>query len=229
MLLTEGIALVLNVKGSLLERISRSTEAEIVRSLDAQHVVATPKLGRCEAIYVRTFPPSDTGARKGKTLLFLEGCARPELGCTLLLRGGSENELKRAKRVVKWLMFSTHAWRSELAFLMDIHAWPPPPTGEEDTLFPESDKSNEENETQTIPTIRATCPSRSQSESVSDHSDPLRAAADAEDQGVALPPPTPTSITETCQDRHRFRQALEGAILSTSPYIRVNNYYQFTK
>lgn len=166
------------------------------------------------------------GGRRGKTLLFLEGCARPELGCTLLLRGGSENELARAKRVVSWLMFSAHAWRSELAFLMDIHAWPPPTAKEDDDpFFPKSDAKEEtrsDNETTTlsIPILRTSC----QAESVRDHSDPLRAAADAEAEGLVPvpPPPEPASVSEPFQDRRRFRQALEGAVLTTSPYIRVS-------
>lgn len=56
--LTElGITLVLNVKFSVLERIARCTNADIVTSVDAY--VGKPQLGSCAAFYTKNFSLKD--------------------------------------------------------------------------------------------------------------------------------------------------------------------------
>lgn len=64
-----------------------------------------------------------TGATK--TLMFLEGCSSPHLGCTILLRGAPVSELAKLKRVTSWLIFACYNWRLEQSFLMDEFANPP--------------------------------------------------------------------------------------------------------
>lgn len=64
-----------------------------------------------------------TGATK--TLMFLEGCSSPHLGCTVLLRGAPVSELAKLKRVTSWLIFACYNWRLEQSFLMDEFANPP--------------------------------------------------------------------------------------------------------
>lgn len=64
-----------------------------------------------------------------KTLMFLEGCSSQHLGCTVLLRGSTNSELAKLKRVVSRLVFTQFSWRLENSFLMDEFALPPsPPT-----------------------------------------------------------------------------------------------------
>lgn len=64
-----------------------------------------------------------------KTLMFLEGCSSQHLGCTVLLRGTTNSELAKLKRVVSRLVFTQFSWRLENSFLMDEFALPPsPPT-----------------------------------------------------------------------------------------------------
>jgi 1-phosphatidylinositol-3-phosphate 5-kinase len=70
-----------------------------------------------------------------KTLMFFEGCSSRHLGCTVLLRGTTNSELAKLKRVVSRLVFTQSSWRLEKSFLMDEFALPPsPPT---DSFFEE--------------------------------------------------------------------------------------------
>ncbi|XP_046687146.1 putative 1-phosphatidylinositol 3-phosphate 5-kinase, partial [Homalodisca vitripennis] len=133
-LLRLGISLVLNVKPSVLDRVARMTGADIVKSIDAQ--VGRPQLGTCTSFYVQSFT-TDTGATK--TLMFLEGCMSPHLGCTVLLRGASTAELAKLKRVTGWLIYALYNWRLEFSFLMDEFA--EPPTLGDDNFFQDDDHS----------------------------------------------------------------------------------------
>ncbi|KAL1434106.1 hypothetical protein MTO96_011762 [Rhipicephalus appendiculatus] len=82
-LLQMDVTLAINVKPSVMERVSRCTQSAIVSSIDAQ--LRKPNLGSCQNFFVKTYLlPSN----RFKTLLFFDGCSSA-LGCTILLRGGS--------------------------------------------------------------------------------------------------------------------------------------------
>ncbi|XP_023248602.1 1-phosphatidylinositol 3-phosphate 5-kinase [Copidosoma floridanum] len=116
-----GITLVLNVKLSILERLARCTGASIVDTIDA-HINARYRLGVCKKFYLRNFPSEKTGI---KTLMYFEGCANPHLGATILLRGASQNELRKVKNVASVMIFAAYSCRLEKSFLMDEFAKPP--------------------------------------------------------------------------------------------------------
>ncbi|XP_003403346.2 1-phosphatidylinositol 3-phosphate 5-kinase [Bombus terrestris] len=118
-----GVTLVLNVKLSVLERIARCTGANIVNTIDA-HISARYMLGTCKKFYLRNFSNDKNGI---KTLMYFEGCANPHLGATILLRGGSQTELKKVKNVTSMMIFAAYSWRLEKSFLMDEFARPPSP------------------------------------------------------------------------------------------------------
>lgn len=52
-LLALRVTLVLNVKASVLERVARCTQADIVTSVDAH--IGRPQLGTCKRFYLKTF------------------------------------------------------------------------------------------------------------------------------------------------------------------------------
>lgn len=119
-LLAKNISLVLNIKRPLLERIARCTGAQIVPSIDN---LSTPRLGFCESFHVERFledlgTAGQGGKKLTKTMMFFEGCPRP-LGCTILLRGASGNELKKVKRVVHYGVFAAYHLALETSFLAD--------------------------------------------------------------------------------------------------------------
>lgn len=59
--------------------------------------------------------------------MYFEGCANPHLGATIVLRGGSQSELKKVKNVTSMMIFAAYSWRLEKSFLMDEFAKPPSP------------------------------------------------------------------------------------------------------
>jgi 1-phosphatidylinositol-3-phosphate 5-kinase len=83
-LLAKDISLVLNVKRSLLERISRCTGGQIASSIDN---VTSARLGHCQAFWIErvseTLAPKDLHRKSVKTLMFFDGCPR-RLGCTVM-------------------------------------------------------------------------------------------------------------------------------------------------
>lgn len=119
-LLEAGITLVFHTKTSVMQRISRSTQAEIVHSIDG--LVNKPTLGFCLLFQVKNFqlPNGDT-----KTLLYFDGCAT-HLGCTVTLRGSHSNELKRVKKILQLMNYASYHRQLEVSFIMDEFGLPPP-------------------------------------------------------------------------------------------------------
>lgn len=130
----------MNVKPSVMERVARCTQAEVVSSIDAQ--LTRPTLGMCHNFYTRSYPMP--GKNKQKTLMFFDGCAM-HLGCTIILRGATNAELKRVKRIMYFMVYAVYNWRLERAFLMDEYTLIPPLPSEsfdlEDQVFEEELKS----------------------------------------------------------------------------------------
>ncbi|KAK6122337.1 hypothetical protein DH2020_043957 [Rehmannia glutinosa] len=119
-LLAKEISLVLNVKRPVLERIARCTGAIITPSTDR---ISTARLGHCELFYLEKVledhePVNQFNRRPSKTLMFFEGCPR-RLGCTVLLRGSSNEELKKVKTVVQYAVFAAYHLSLETFFLAD--------------------------------------------------------------------------------------------------------------
>lgn len=113
-----GITLVLNVRPSVMDRVSRCCQADIVPSIDAH--ITRPRLGSCRLFHVETMA---LDSRTTKTFMFFDGC-QPRLGSTLLLRGGTHCELRKVKKVVKFMIFACYNARLERAFLSDEFAIP---------------------------------------------------------------------------------------------------------
>jgi 1-phosphatidylinositol-3-phosphate 5-kinase len=83
-LLAKEISLVLNVKRSLLERISHCTGAQIASSIEN---ISSTRLGQCQTFWIERvieFPsPKMSNKKTPKTLMFFDGCPR-RLGCTVM-------------------------------------------------------------------------------------------------------------------------------------------------
>ncbi|XP_066263826.1 1-phosphatidylinositol 3-phosphate 5-kinase-like isoform X13 [Branchiostoma lanceolatum] len=123
LLLEAGITLVLNVKPEVMDRIARCTQADLIPSIDQ---VAKPTLGFCHRFYLQNHLMH---SGDNKTLMFFEGCAS-HLGCTVVLRGGSDIELKKVKQIMQFMVYMCYHSRLEISFLMDEFAMPP---GQPDT------------------------------------------------------------------------------------------------
>lgn len=107
-----GIAVASNMKPQVIERIARMTEADIVISMDK--LALNLKLGTCDSLDVKTFAYKNVT----KTLMFLTGCDH-RLGCTILIRGGDGDLLRRVKDTVEFMVYALSNLKLETAFYRD--------------------------------------------------------------------------------------------------------------
>ncbi|KAL6839624.1 hypothetical protein ACP4OV_030563 [Aristida adscensionis] len=118
-ILAKDISLVLNVKRSLLERISQCTGAQIASSIEN---ITSARLGRCQTFWIERVTecssPNTSNKKTVKTLMFFDGCPR-RLGCTILLRGKSYEELKKVKLAVQFALFAAYHLSLETSYLAD--------------------------------------------------------------------------------------------------------------
>src|SRR4051794_25847570 len=110
-----GISLVCNLKQVVLRRIARCTQADIVHSIEGQ--IAKPKLGTCGAVRFELLPvasSSSNGSNNGlKTLLFFEDCP-PDLSCAIVVTGAQSIELRRIKKLMKFMIASLYSSKLEM-------------------------------------------------------------------------------------------------------------------
>ncbi|KAI3744404.1 hypothetical protein L1987_57484 [Smallanthus sonchifolius] len=142
-LLAKEISLVSNIKRPLLERIARCTGALVTPSVDK---ITTTRLGQCELFRLEKFAEHHEDAshftkKPSKTLMFFDGCPR-RLGCTVLLKGSCQEELKKVKHVVQYAVFAAYHLSLETSFLADEGATLPKftITPSEVTNFPKPDE-----------------------------------------------------------------------------------------
>uniref|UniRef100_A0A7S3UE36 1-phosphatidylinositol-3-phosphate 5-kinase n=2 Tax=Picocystis salinarum TaxID=88271 RepID=A0A7S3UE36_9CHLO len=115
LLLQNNVALVLNVKLTLLERIARCTGGTIA-SAQELFKVSEGMMGSCAEFRMENI---STGCNGAKTLMHFDGCPEP-LGCTVLLHGKSQASLEAPKKALKLL--SLAAWNAclEESFVSDL-------------------------------------------------------------------------------------------------------------
>ncbi|CAA19436.3 1-phosphatidylinositol-3-phosphate 5-kinase [Caenorhabditis elegans] len=106
-----GIKVAVNVKMSILQRISRATGADIVSNSDSQLV--EQNLGCCPEFQQRNMQQEDG---RIKTLMIFADCQK-ETGCTVLLHGDDLKELVAVKRVVQFLVTIVYSNYLEQSYL----------------------------------------------------------------------------------------------------------------
>lgn len=110
-----NIAVVYNVKHTVIEAVSRCAETEVITSLD---MLALPvQVGRCSTFEVRTFVNNDNPGRK-KSYIFISGC-KPDLGCTISLRGANHALLAKIKVIVEFMVYVVYNLKLESSLLKD--------------------------------------------------------------------------------------------------------------
>lgn len=121
----QGIAVARSVKASAVQFVARMTQADVFSSMDK--LALEPRLGHCARFRIQTFDhPLIPGHRK--TYMRFEGCNR-EMGCTIVLRGGDQETLRRIKHVTRFLTFivrslklETHLWKDSVISLPPLTA-----------------------------------------------------------------------------------------------------------
>lgn len=110
-----NISVAYNVKHTVIEAVARCAETEIISSLDR---LALPvRVGRCAGFEVKTFVNNDHPGRK-KSYIFLSGC-RPELGCTIALRGANQKLLSKVKYIMEFMVYVVYNLKLESSLLRD--------------------------------------------------------------------------------------------------------------
>ncbi|KFA72278.1 hypothetical protein S40288_02463 [Stachybotrys chartarum IBT 40288] len=116
-----NISVAYNVKHTVIEAVSRCAETEIISSLD---MLALPvHVGKCGAFEVRTFVNNNHPGRK-KSYIFLSGC-KPDLGCTIALRGASADLLAQVKQIMEFMVYVVYNLKLESSLLQDESLEPP--------------------------------------------------------------------------------------------------------
>ncbi|GAA5986475.1 hypothetical protein JCM10908_003767 [Rhodotorula pacifica] len=121
-LLERGIVVARHVKASALASLSHSFGAELISSMNS---LLDPRLGRCRSFRVQTFVhPKIPGGRK--TFLRFEGDSHSS--CTIVLRGGSMDDLAKVKRIIHTLVLVVYNAKLEGYLLHDerVEAHVPP-------------------------------------------------------------------------------------------------------
>ncbi|KAM3467848.1 hypothetical protein MY5147_008530 [Beauveria neobassiana] len=110
-----NISVAYNVKHTVIEAVARCTEADILSSLD--RLTMPVSTGRCSSFEVKTYV-NNNFVRGKKSYIFLDGC-RPDLGCTISLRGSDSLTLSKVKYIVEFMSYVVYNLRLESSLLRD--------------------------------------------------------------------------------------------------------------
>ena len=109
----EGIAVVYNVKPTVLNAVARCTQSRMISSVD-KLAIDPSNLGRCGSFDVRTYVHKNVK----KTYIYLSGCQK-DLGCTIILRGAENDDLVKLKRVTEFMSYVVYNLRLETCLMRD--------------------------------------------------------------------------------------------------------------
>nr|CAG8495379.1 12834_t:CDS:10 [Entrophospora candida] len=116
-LLEKNISVALNVKSSIIEAVSRCSRAD---TISIEKLNMAPKLGKFGSFSVKTFVHQLIPGKR-KTYLYFENCPR-ELGCTIVLRGGDIDTLRKIKQITDLMVFAVYNLKLEAALLSNQFA-----------------------------------------------------------------------------------------------------------
>lgn len=202
-LIKADIVVAYNVKLSILDAVARCTGASIISSF-LQLNTDGLTLGHCGLFETKTLV-HDLIPNRRKTFLIFRHCP-PELGATIILRGGNVETLRVIKRILDFMVFVVHNLRLESFLLRDLtkirHAIQAPTTS---TLSKE-DATTEQEASMVIP--------NKQPSSTSFCSQDNNSEITAVDSGA-----TSTEPFKCLEPVHELIRQYENVTLSASPLV----------
>lgn len=96
-----NITVARTVKASSIRNVARLTQGHIFSAL--HQLALEPRLGHCTQFRTQLYD-HDLVPSSRKTYMRFEGC-NPNMGCTIILRGGNIDTLRRIKKVARFLIF----------------------------------------------------------------------------------------------------------------------------
>lgn len=111
MLFDLEVTLVINVKESVMRRVSRLTQGDLLTSVD--QLMLPIQLGTCGQFYLKSFYLPQGGK---KTLMCFDQCAE-HLGCCIILQGANTRELRKVKAVFKFAVLAAYNACLETGYL----------------------------------------------------------------------------------------------------------------
>lgn len=216
-----NIATAYNVKPSVLEAVSRCCQTRIVSSVD-KLAIKPIQAGTCASFYLKTYV--NEGFKK--TYFYLTGCPK-ELGCTIVLRGASNETLIKIKRITEFMTYVVYNLKLETCLMRDEFALIPSYT-EPGTLSPNKDgcskpissiqrvrHSAHESNTEGIARQRSETPNSSQGSSETNTALKPPALESGQSEEIELPEdiPMPTFYGDMVE-KHKTK------ILSASPFVQ---------
>lgn len=108
-----NIAVARTVKPSAIQTIARMTQGDVFSSMDK--LALEPRLGHCRRFKIQSFDHHLIPGQR-KTYMRFEGCS-PDMGCTIILRGGNIETLRKIKKVTRFLIFVVRNLK------LEFHLW----------------------------------------------------------------------------------------------------------
>ncbi|QDS68694.1 hypothetical protein FKW77_002785 [Venturia effusa] len=108
-----GIAVVYNVKSSVLNAVARITQTKLITSPD-KLTMDPSQLGKSASFDVKTY----VHKTMKKTFVYFSGCQK-ELGCTIVLRGAEVKQLRKLKRITEFMCYVVYNLKLETCVMRD--------------------------------------------------------------------------------------------------------------
>ncbi|KAF6754295.1 hypothetical protein DFP72DRAFT_990499 [Ephemerocybe angulata] len=112
-----NIAVARTVKPTAVQTVARMTGGDVFSSMDK--LALEPRLGHCERFKIQTFDHHLIPGRR-KTYMRFEGCGK-DMGCTIILRGGDVETLRKIKKVMRFLTFIVRNLKLEMHLWLDTN------------------------------------------------------------------------------------------------------------
>jgi len=135
-----NIAVIYNVKQSVIEAVSRCAQTEIISSIDM--VALKPvHVGKSASFDVKTYVHDDIPEKK-KTYIYISGCPK-ELGCTIVLRGASMPILTKMKRITEFMVYVVYNLKLETCLMRDEYVLIPSIADDGGSLSPSKQQASQ--------------------------------------------------------------------------------------